>query len=439
MDGVCYMLARLLRIRIYGWGPANVLFRQSIGGAKAMAAGRAWSRRGLLIGSSSFLLAGCSGQTNPLSSFTSGTQPLTTGTTAPAATGEAIKVAMLLPLSASGNAARLAQDLKQAGELALFELNRPDIQLLAKDSLGSAEGARAAAAAAIGEGAEIVIGPLFAAEVSGVAAVASEARVPVIAFSSDRSVAGNGVYLLSFLPGTDAARAVTFAAAQGHKTIAALIPSTGFGDVVETAAQEAATSAGIKIAVVERYGPEPGAMVGPLQRLKAEIVSSSRGNKPIRAVLVPGGQDVVPALAPMLGQLGIDAANGVQLIGTSGWDYATVTQEAALEGSWFAAPDPRGWSSFADRYAQTYKVSPSRIASLGYDAVSLAIAASSGPRGQRFSTALLTRPSGFAGVDGLFRLRPDGTNERSLAMLAINQGGIGVVDPAPSGFGTAGY
>ena len=341
---------------------------------------------------------------------------------------------MLLPLSANGTASRLATDLKQAGELALFEMNRPDIQLVARDSLGTAEGARAAAAAAISEGAEIIIGPLFAAEVSGVSAVASEARVPVIAFSSDRSVAGNGVYLLSFLPGTDAARAVTFAAAQGYKTIAALIPSTGFGDVVETAAQAAAATSGIKIAVVERYGPEPGAMVGPLQRLKAEIVSSSRGNKPIRAVLVPGGQDVVPVLAPMLGQLGIGAASGVRLIGTSGWDYATVTQETALEGSWFAAPDPRGWTSFADRYAQTYKVSPSRIASLGYDAVSLAIAASSGQRGQRFSTELLTRPSGFAGVDGLFRLRPDGTNDRSLAMLGIAQGRITAVDPAPSGF-----
>ncbi len=203
------------------------------------------------------------------------------------------------------------------------------------------------------------------------------------------------------------------------------------------AVRDAATEAGIKIAVVERYALEPGGLVGPLQRLKAEIVSSANGNKPIRAVLVPGGQDVLPAIAPMLGQLGIGSANGVQLIGTSGWDYATVTQEAALEGSWFAAPDPGGWSSFSDRYAQSYKASPSRIASLGYDAVSLVVAAASGPRGQRFSTELLTRPSGFAGVDGLFRLRADGTNERALAMLGIAQGRITVVDPAPSGFAAA--
>ncbi|MFO1170622.1 MAG: penicillin-binding protein activator [Hyphomicrobiaceae bacterium] len=399
-----------------------------------MAVGPAWTRRALLGGASTLLLAGCSGQSSTLSSFTAGNQPLTTGTATPAATGETIKAAMLLPLSAGGNAARLATDLKQAGELALFEMNRPDIQLIAKDSLGTAEGARTAAAAAISEGAEIIIGPLFSAEVTGVSAVTAQSRVPVIAFSSDRAVAGNGVYLLSFLPGNDAARAVAFAAGQGHKFMAALIPSTAFGDVVETAVRDAATAAGVKIAVVERYGSEPGAMVGPLQRLKAEIVSSANGNKPIRAVLVPGGQDVMPAIAPMLGQLGIGAANGVQLIGTSGWDYATVTQETALEGSWFAAPDPRGWSSFSERYAQTYKVSPSRIASLGYDAVSLAIAASTGARGQRFSAELLTRPSGFAGIDGLFRLRPDGTSERALAMLGISQGRVAVVDPAPSGF-----
>lgn len=397
------------------------------------------SRRGLLLGGSSMLLAGCSGGGggSPLASFTQSAQPLTTATTTPP--GEVIKVAMLLPLSGSGKAGKLAQDLKQAGELALFEMNRPDIQLLAKDSLGTPDGARAAATAALAEGAELIIGPLFAAEVQAVSQVASGARVPVIAFSSDRKTAGNGTYLLSFLPGDDARRAVTHAAGAGLTPMAGLIPATPFGDVIETMFRDTASQLGFKVAVVERYPLDQGAMVGPVQRLSAEIASVARSKKAIRALLVPGGQEVLPTLAPMLAYHQIGAMSGVQLLGTSGWDYPTVTQEAALQGAWFAAPDPTGWAGFTQRYAKTFNASPSRIASLAYDAVSLAIATAAGTRDQRFSEGLLTRPSGFAGIDGLFRLRPDGTSERSYALLGINQGGIGVVDPAPSAFGAAGY
>jgi ABC-type branched-subunit amino acid transport system substrate-binding protein len=391
-----------------------------------------------LLGGSSLLLAGCgSGAGNPLASFTSGGQPLTTATTV--APGETIRIGMLLPLSGSGTAGKLAGDLKQAGELALFEMNRPDVQLLPKDSLGTPDGARAAAGAAISEGAELIVGPLFAAEVQGVKDLAAQARVPVIAFSSDRNAAGNGTYLLSFLPGADAVRAVTYAAGMGLSPMAALIPATSYGDLVEAAFRETAKQLGVKVAVVERYPLEAGAMVGPVQRLKAEIESVARSKMAIRAVLVPGGQEVMPALAPMLAYHQIGGPSGQQLLGTSGWDYPTVTQEQALQGAWFAAPDPTGWNGFTQRYAKTFGASPTRIASLGYDAVSLAIATSAGPRGLRFLPETLTRASGFAGVDGLFRLRADGTAERSFAMLGIGAGGISVVDPAPSTFGAAGF
>jgi ABC-type branched-subunit amino acid transport system substrate-binding protein len=395
------------------------------------------SRRGLLLGSTSLLLAGCNGGGNPLASFTPGAQPLTTATAAPS--GEAIKIGMLLPLSGGGNTTKLGQDLKQAGELALFEMNRPDIQLLAKDSLGTPNGAQSAAKAAIAEGAELIIGPLFAAEVQTVSTVAAQSRIPVVAFSSDRQVAGNGTYLLSFLPGEDAVRAVSYAAGAGLGSMAALIPATPYGDLVETAFRATAKQLGVKVAVVERYPLDAGAMVGPVQRLRAEIESAAGSKKAIRAVLVPGGQEVLPTLAPMLAYHQIGIASGVQLIGTSGWDYPTVAQEAALQGAWFAAPDPAGWSGFTQRFAKTFGSTPSRVASLGYDAVSLTIATANGPRGQRFATDLLTRPNGFSGVDGLFRLRADGTAERRFAMLGINNGGTTVVDPAPSAFGTAGF
>ena len=42
---------------------------------------------------------------------------------------------------------------------------------------------------------------------------------------------------------------------------------------------------------------------------------------------------------------------------------------------------------------------------------------------QRFSPEVLTNPSGFAGIDGLFRFRADGTNERGLAVMKVGTGG----------------
>jgi ABC-type branched-subunit amino acid transport system substrate-binding protein len=400
-----------------------------------MTGGGTVGRRSFLLGGTAMLVAGCSSGGNPLASFVSSGLPLTTGTTGGPA--ETIRIGMLLPLSGPGTARRLALDLKQAAELALFEMNRPDVQLLPKDSLGTPEGAGTAATSAVSEGAELIIGPLFAPEVQAASAVAGQARVPVIAFSSDRQVAGKGTYLLSFLPGDDTRRVVTYAAAAGQAPIAGLIPANPVGDIVETAFRETAHQIGIKVAVVERYPLEAGAMVGPVQRLKAEIASAARTKKAIRAVLVPGGQDVLQTLAPMLDYHQIGTMSGVQLLGTSGWDYPTVVQEAALQGAWFASPDPAGWARFAERYVKTYGNSPSRIASLGYDAVSLAIATATGSRGQRFAADVLTRPSGFAGIDGLFRFRSDGTPERSFAMLGISQGRIAVIEPAPSAFGVA--
>ncbi|RME99220.1 MAG: hypothetical protein D6773_13245 [Alphaproteobacteria bacterium] len=106
-------------------------------------------------------------------------------------------------------------------------------------------------------------------------------------------------------------------------------------------------------------------------------------------------------------------------------------------GGWFPAPDPKGWRSFTQRYVKSYEKTPPRLASLAYDAVSLVVTLSTNPPGRRFTPEQLTRSSGFAGVDGLFRLRPDGTSERGLAILEVQKFDSRVIDPAPSVFGSA--
>ena len=344
-----------------------------------------------------------------------------------------VKVAVLLPISSSGSTPAVAKALKQAAELALFDFDNPNVTLIPKDTKGSPEGARIAAESALHDGAELIIGPLFAAEVSAAAPVALQGGVPMIAFSSDEKVAGNGVYLLSFLAGRDVPRIVSYAMSQGKRNFAELIPQSAYGRIAETAFARAVSSGGGQAAARASFPPNDStAMLGPVRQV-ATAVKSGQG---IDALFLPAGRDELPELAPLLASE--ELSNGrVQFIGTGQWDYPNIGSDRALLGGWYPAPDPKGWSSFVQRYSKTYGGAPPRIASLAYDAISLAVSLSANPPGQRFTAAQLTRPTGFSGVDGLFRLLSDGTCERGLAILEVREGGPQVIDPAPSSFATA--
>jgi ABC-type branched-subunit amino acid transport system substrate-binding protein len=345
----------------------------------------------------------------------------------------AVKVALLLPVTSSGSTPAVAKALKQAAELALFDFDNPNVSLMPKDTKGTPDGARLAAESAIKDGAELIIGPLFAQEVSGAAPVARQAGIPMIAFSSDEKVAGNGVYLLSFQAGRDVPRIVSFAMSRGKHSFAQLVPQSPYGRVAESAFAKAVSDGGGETSVRASFPPDDSnAMLGPVR----QIANAIKGGQKIDALFLPAGREELPSLAPLLASS--DLTNGrVQLIGTGQWDYPNIGGEKALVGGWYPAPDPKGWSNFVQRYSKTYGSVPPRLASLAYDAVSLAVSLSQNPPGQRYDMGQLTRSSGFAGIDGLFRLLPDGTCERGLAILEVREGGPVVIDPAPSSFTSA--
>ncbi len=346
-----------------------------------------------------------------------------------------VKVAFLLPLS-GGNSQSVAKSLKQAGELALFDFDNPNVELVPKDTRGTPEGAKEAAQQAVKEGAELIIGPLFANEVAAAAPEAQSANIPMIAFSSDRKVAGNGVYLLSFLAGSDVSRIVSFAVSRGKTRFAALVPQTEYGRLVEQSFLASANRLGAQIVAVKSYPQDANGMVAPVREIAA---LAKRGEQPqIDALYMPAAADSLPSLAPLLPYAEIDT-KAVQLLGSSGWDYTGVGKEAALVGAWLPAPDPKGWTDFTKRYVETYGEVPPRLSTLAYDAVSLAISLSNNAPGSRFTPDALTRANGFSGIDGLFRLRPDGTSERGFAILEVQRYGNQVIEPAPNGFNSAQY
>jgi len=388
---------------------------------------RAW--RSLVLAGWAVLLAGCSGNFSlgdllPNSSPTPPSQP-----TSSIGTGQ-VKVGLILPLSGSGNAGVAAQSMRNAAEMALAEFNSPDLQLLIKDDGGRAPGAQQAAQQALDEGAEIILGPLFALTVTPVGQVARARNVPVIAFSTDANVAAHGVYLLSFLPESDVDRIITYAASQGRRSYAALVPDNAYGTVVEAAFKQAVPRRGGQIVALERYPLDKAQMQGPIRKVAQAAARAD-------AIFIPDGAEAVGTAVQTLIASGVDTKR-VQLLGTGLWEDAQVFSNPQLDGGWYAGPDSSGFRSFSARYRSRYGQDPVRTASLSYDAVALVAALVKTQGKQRFTDEVLTNASGFAGIDGLFRFRPDGTNQRGLAVLRVSPTGGQTVSPPPKAFGASG-
>ncbi|MFY9600515.1 MAG: penicillin-binding protein activator [Pseudolabrys sp.] len=380
-------------------------------------------RTALSVAATAIVLAACTTQLG------GGAPTLQPGeeTTANASVGEGqVRVGLVLPLSAQGNAGVAAQSMKNAAEMALAEFKSPNIQLLVKDDGGTPQGAQNGAQQAISEGAEIIIGPLFAQSVSAVGQVARARNIPVIAFSTDASVAGRGIYLLSFLPETDVRRIVDFAISRGKRSFAAMLPDNAYGTVVEAAFQQEVSRRGGRVLALEKYPLDANRMADAARRV-------AQAANQVDSIFIPDGADAVPQVVQALAASGVNLKRD-QLLGTGLWDDPRIFSTAALDGGLYAAPESTGFRNFSGRYRARFGQDPVRTATLAYDAVALvaALVKTQGP--QRFSEQVLTNPSGFAGIDGVFRFRPDGPNERGLAVMRVTPSGGQVVSPAPRSF-----
>jgi hypothetical protein len=382
---------------------------------------------GPLLAGALALLAACTGTPDLLG--TVAPSPAPAQPSAAVGAGD-VKVALILPLSATGNAGAAAQSMKNAAEMALAEFTQPNIQLLIKDDGGTAAGAQQAAQQALGEGAEIILGPLFAHSVGAVGQAARARGVPVIAFSTDASVASRGIYLLSFLPESDVDRIIDYAIANGKRSFAAMMPDNAYGTVVEAEFKQIVARRGARIVALERYAFDSSKMQEPARL----VAQAARGAD---AVFIPDGADAVPSVVQALVAAGM-ASRGMQLLGTGLWDDPRISAEASLHGGWYAAPDATGFRNFSGRYRSRYGQEPVRTATLSYDAVALVAALVKTQGGQGFSDQVLTNPSGFAGIDGLFRFRSNGTNQRGLAVWRVGPDGAKVISPPPRAFAGSG-
>jgi branched-chain amino acid transport system substrate-binding protein len=376
--------------------------------------------------------------------------------------GQPTRVGLLLPMSGSQGAGQLGQAMLNAAMLALFDIGGERLLLMPRDTKGSPEGASAAAAQLVGEGAEIVLGPLFNTSVQATAAITRARGLPMIAFSSDRRVAGNGVYLLSFTPSQEVDAVIGFAVARGLRRFAVLAPDDQYGLAVLEAAREAVLRHGAELARSEFYSPTGEDLDAPVKRLaeyhtrrqallarrqelekdEEEIAKrmlealenhDTLGDLDFDAVLLPEGGELLKSLAPLLPYYDIDTAE-IRLLGTGRWDDAKVRLEPALLGGWFAGADRKAAADFSNRYKAMFGQPPPRLASLAYDAMALAAVLAQEAGGPDFSARAITNPDGFVGSDGIFRFGPDGIAERGMAVLEIERDGFRVRRQAPTTF-----
>jgi branched-chain amino acid transport system substrate-binding protein len=373
------------------------------------------------------LLAGCSSTTGMFDTA-SPTPPAPADPVAPppAVGGEVIgtgpvKVALIVPLTANGQPSAIGQSLQNAAQLAVEESGLDQITLTIQDDRSTPSGAAQAAQTALAGGADIVLGPLYSADVRQVSAAARSAGKPVIAFSSDASVASSGVYLLSFLIEGYVDRVMEYAASKGKKSFGVLAPQTDFGNVAVTEAQLEASRLNVQLAVVARY--PAGQPAGGAQQI-------ANVTQPVDALLVAEQAEGAGAVAMALSSKGFKG----QILGTGLWNDPKALNSPGLSGAWIAAPENANFDRFAAKYKAKFNSDPARLATLSYDAVSLVSALARSPAPQRFTAAVLTNASGFNGADGLFRFLPDGRNERGLAVLQIGAGTTNVIAPAPRNF-----
>jgi ABC-type branched-subunit amino acid transport system substrate-binding protein len=331
-----------------------------------------------------------------------------------------VRVGVLLPFSnGSASTRNLAKAMMKAAQLAMFDSRNSNILLMPSDEGSTPKQAAEAARTLISEGAEIIVGPLFAPSVTAVAPIARDHAVPVIAFSTDRAVGGDGVFLLSYQPETEVQRVISYAAAHGHANFSALVPRTAYGDRIAAAFRKEAVAQHVTARAVLRFDPAAPDLAQPANAAAASGADA--------ILIAQGGQQLI-AMATTL------SSTHPQLLGTGLWTDKSLSHEPILAGGWFAAPPPRADEAFEQRYWESFGAPSPQLAPLAYDAISLVSALSSGPPYHRFTDAALTDPNGFSGVSGVFRFNADGSCDRGLAILTVGTDGFRVVDPAPATF-----
>jgi ABC-type branched-subunit amino acid transport system substrate-binding protein len=330
-----------------------------------------------------------------------------------------VPVALLVPRSGANDGPALSRSLENAARLAIADLQGAQIDLRVYDTAGQPQQAAAAAVQAVQDGAKIIIGPVFAQSAAAAGNAVAGRGINVLSFSNNTAIAGGNVFVLGNTFDNTANRLVRHAMRQGRGNILIAHARDASEEAGREAIQRAIQANGASLAGVTGFDLSQQGVINAVPGISAQARSSGA----TALFLTSGTSGAIPFLAELLPENGVNPST-VQFIG--------------LQGAWFALPDPGLAAQFGTRYQATYGAAPHPIAGLAYDAVAAIGALVSQGQSDALTGQALTQPSGFAGVNGVFRLLPNGTNERALAVGQIQNNQVIVIDPAPRSFGGAG-
>ena len=355
-------------------------------------------------------------------------------------------IAMLLPLSGRGRSA--GQALLNASQMAVFDNADKNFILKIYDTKGTQDGAEEAALDAVNDEASLILGPLFSHSVESVADVADSADIPVIAFSNNNSVANENTFLMGTSPKDQAARITNYAISKGKKRIAIFAPDNKYGRMTAEAVKAAVEKDKNVSITKEVFFPPKTSNFTPLikkfvnyNRLKSSIerIEERKRENPFEkmgsvyydfdAIFLPVSSKKLKKIAPLFAYFEVDL-NRIKLLGTSLWSDKTLGRDGAISGAWYAGTNPKGKVNFENNYKKLYNKSPLSIASLGFDATSLA--ALLAKRNISYTPENLNLISKFDGLDGLFSFNPDGTNKRAFSVIEIRRNHHKIIELAPS-------
>lgn len=365
------------------------------------------------------------------------TIPVTAGAGGPKInTDKPVAVALLVPRGSgqSGDDV-LAAGLENAAKLAIADLQGVQIDLRVYSTAGSPAQAATVATQAVNEGAKIILGPVFANAANAAGVAVASRNINVLSFSNNTDIAGGNVFVLGNTFENTANRLVSYSVGQGKRKIMVVngqdaAEEKGRAAIVAAMARHGATNAGGTSFELSQNG---------VVQAVSGITSTARSNGAQAIFMTSGTAGALPILAQLMVDNGINPAS-TQFIGLQRWDIPAGARDLpALQGGWFALPSPTLTEQFRARYTAAYGQPPHPISSLAYDGIAAIGALISAGNSDALTTSALTQSTGFAGVNGVFRLRPDGTNERGLAVATIIDKQIKVIDPAPRSFGGAGF
>ena len=345
-----------------------------------------------------------------------------------------VPVALMLPLATSNpNDAILAKSLENSARMAMADLQGVQIDLRVYNTAANETIAAQQARQAVNDGAKIILGPLYSSTTAAVGAEVARNGINVLSFSNNTTIAGGNVFVLGHTFENTADRLTAYAAQQGRERIALLHSTEEAGMIAGNAVNNSAASFGAEVVAEVAYPLTQQGVIEAVPQVRDAIDTEQAS----AVFLTSNTAGALPFLTQLLPEYGVDPEE-VQFIGLTRWDIPAQTLELpGIQGGWFALPDPDRTAAFQARYEIAVGEQPHRIGSLAYDGIAAigALVASQG--NQALTAKALTQLQGFEGVDGVFRLRADGTIERGLAVAQVIDEAVEVIDPAPVSFSIA--